>query len=33
MSDASAAVNVIGTNNGAREFLHYIVGFVTRTAR
>ncbi|AAN83509.1 hypothetical protein i14_4667 [Escherichia coli str. 'clone D i14'] len=33
MSDTSAAVNVIGTNNGARKFLHYIVGFVTRTAR
>ncbi|RDD10308.1 hypothetical protein, partial [Escherichia coli] len=24
---------VIGTNNGARKFLHYIVGFVTRTTR
>ncbi|ABV14878.1 hypothetical protein CKO_03802 [Citrobacter koseri ATCC BAA-895] len=33
VSDASAAVNVIGTNNGAREFLHYIVGFVTCAAR
>ena len=33
MSDTSAAVNVIGTNNGARKFLHYIVGFVTRTTR
>ena len=33
VSDTSAAVNVIGTNNGARKFLHYIVGFVTRTAR
>jgi len=32
VSDASAAVDVIGTNNGAREFLHYIVGFITRTA-
>ena len=33
VSDTSAAVNVIGTNNGARKFLHYIVGFVTRTTR
>ncbi|MNP10458.1 hypothetical protein D3C76_1026100 [compost metagenome] len=33
VSDASAAVDVIGTNNGAREFLHYIVGFITRSTR
>ncbi len=33
VSDASVAVNVIGTNNGACEFLHYIVGFISGTAR
>lgn len=32
VSDASAAVDVIGTNNGAREFLHHIVGFITGAA-
>lgn len=28
VSDASAAVDVIGSNNGACEFLHHIVGFI-----
>lgn len=32
VSDASAAVDVIGTNNGAREFLHHIVGFIPGSA-
>ena len=33
VSDASAAVDVIGTNNGAREFLHDVVGFIAGGAR
>ncbi len=32
VSDARAAVDVIGTNNGAREFLHHIVGFIPGAA-
>ena len=32
VSDASAAVDVIGANNGAREFLHHVVGFITGPA-
>jgi hypothetical protein len=28
VSDASAAIDVIGAHNGAGEFLHQVVGFV-----
>ena len=33
VSDACAAVDVIGTNNGARKFLHDVVGFIACGAR